>query len=242
MLNSIAARRTLAAIVGAASIAGLAGLAPTVVIVRDRFTDNSVNTQLWLQRGFGVMSAAETNQRLQFSASVNSNNDSFAGLEVKNWGANWKYDFEIQIDYKLNLGNVSGDREVIVGMALTAAGDFPATPTGFIASISRDAFGLVLTISRLVDGEVMASDETNIGAIQGQLTLEWDRSDDRMIARVGTNQVVLNGPWAAFGAAYGNLPLEITIGCYALNGNRTFPGTRVYLDEFKFDGVKRARL
>lgn len=241
MWKSLAARRVIAAIVGAASIAGLLGLAPTVVIVRDRFTDGSVNTQLWLQPGFGVMNAAETNQRLQFSAPVNSSNDSFRGLEVRNWGANWKHDFEIEIDYKLNLGNVSGDREVIVGIALTAAGDFPATPTGFVASITRDGAGLVLAIMRLVDGEVMAGDQTSIAAIQGQLTLEWDRSDDRMTASVGANQVVLNGAWAAFGAEYGNLPLEITIGCYALNGNRTFPGTRVYLDEFKFEGVKKAR-
>lgn len=241
MWNSTAARRTLAAIVGGTSIAGLAGLAPTVVIVRDRFTDNSVNTQLWLQPGFGVMNAAETNQRLQFSASVNSSNDSFRGLEVKKWGANWKHDFQIELDYRLNLGNVSGDREVIVGMGLTAAGDFPATPTGFVASITRDSAGLVLAILRLVDGEVVAGDQATIAAIQGQLIVEWDRSDDRMTARVGANQVVLNGPWAAFGATYGSLPLEITIGCYARNGNRTFPGTRVYLDDFKFEGVKRAR-
>jgi hypothetical protein len=219
----------------------LAGLAPSPVIVRDRFTNNAINPTLWDQHSFGVVTLSEINQRLQFAAPVNSGGESYAGLEVAPWGANWRYDFEIEVDYKLNLSNVSGSREVLLGIGLALVGQFPENFTGFAAAVGRDDAGLFLAIARYNNGNIVAFDDANLGAAQGQLTLEWDRSSDQFRASVGATEVALNGAWAQFGAAMGNQPMVIGIGCMTVNGNRTFPGSRVFMDEFKFDGVKRAR-
>lgn len=234
-------RRGFSLIVGIGVISLLVGLAPSAVVVRDRFTDNAINNQLWVTHSFGVVNATETSQRLQFNAAVNSGSESYAGYEVKNWGANWKYDFEIEFDYKLNLTNVSGNREVLIGIGLALTGQFPESFTGFAAAVGRDDVGLFLAIARYSNGNIIASNDSNISAAQGQLTLEWDRSSDQMRASIGATEVVLNGPWAQFGATQGNDPMVISVGCLTANGNRTFPGTRVFLDEFKFDGVKRTR-
>ncbi len=230
-----------AVLAGALTLAMLAGLAATPVIVRDRFTDNFIKPQFWQTHGFGVLNIAEVNQRLEFSSSSNSSSESYIGLEVKNWGANWKNDFEIEIKYRLNLTNVSGPREVLAGVGLALVGQFPEDLTGFAAAVGRDDVGLFLAIGRYSNGNLVAAQDVDITATQGQLTVEWDRSSDRLTARVGNKVVALNGPWAQFGAAHGNKPMVIGIGCLTMNGNRAISGNRVWMDEFKFEGVKKAR-
>lgn len=242
MTSSHSLRRTFAVLLAGGVVAALAGLAPTPVVVRDRFTDNAVSNGLWIQRQFGVVNGAETHQRYEFNATVNSAGESYAGLEVKNWGANWKQDFEIEIDYKLNLGNLNGNKEVLVGVGLALTGQFPEDFTGFGAYIGRDVNRIFLVIARYTDGGIVTFDETDITAVQGQLTVEWDRSSDQISALADGQEVHLDGPYADLGATYGGDPMVISIGCLPLNGSRTFPGSRVWVDEFKFAGVKRTRL
>ncbi len=235
-------RQASAFIIAGGMLAALVGLAPTPVVVRDRFTDNNVSNNFWLQSQVGVTHVNETHQRLEFNAATASASESFAGLEVKKWGANWKQDFEIEIDYKLNLANVTGDDEVLLGIGLGLTGQFPEDFTGFGAYIGRDASRVFLVIARYTNGGIVTFDETDITATQGQLTVEWDRSSDQISALADGQEVHLDGPWADLGGTYGNDPMVIAIGCLPLNGNRPFPGSRVWIDEFKFDGVKRTRL
>jgi hypothetical protein len=225
----------------AATLALLVGLAPVPVIVRDRFTNNSINENLWDVHTLGGLSVVETNQRLQFSANGSTGALSYAGLEVERWGAKWRYDFEIELDYKLNLGNVTGNRQVNVGIGLALMGQYPQNFTGFAAGVVRDDVGLLLGIGRFSNGNLVSDDTVSITAATGKITLEYDRSDDRLTARVGNREVHLNGIWAQFGAALGNQPMVIAIGSTTSGGNIAFPGTRVYADEFQFEGVKKAR-
>ena len=242
MNASTSLRQPLTVLLAGGVLAALVGLAPTPVVVRDRFTDNSINNGLWLPHQFGVTNGTETHQRFEFNAATNSGAASFAGLEVKNWGANWKQDFEIEIDYKLNVTNLTSNREILLGVGLALVGQFPEDFTGFGAYIGRDANRIFLVIARYTDGGIVTFDETDITAAQGQLTVEWDRSSDQISALADGQEVHLDGPYADLGATYGGDPMVISIGCLPLNGNRTFPGSRVWVDEFKFAGVKRTRL
>jgi hypothetical protein len=225
----------------ATSISILAGAAPLPVTVRDHFTNNSINQNLWDVHTLGGVSIAETNERLQFSANGSTGTLSYAGLEVQNWGAKWRYDFEIEIDYRLNLGNVTGNRQANVGIGLALTGQYPQNFTGFAAGVVRDDVGLLLGIGRYANGNLVAADTVAITATSGQITLEYDRSDDRLTARVGNKQVHLDGIWAQFGGAFGNQAMVVAIGSTTTGGNMTFPGTRVYIDEFQFEGVKKTR-
>lgn len=226
---------------GAVTLAGLVAAVPLPVVVRDHFTNNSINQGLWDIHTLGGVSVMETNERLQFSANGTTGALSYAGLEVENWGARWRYDFEIELDYKLNLGNVTGNRQVNVGIGLTLTGQYPQNFTGFAAGVVRDDVGLILGIARYSNGNMVVADTIGISATTGKITVEYDRSDDRLTARVGNKQVHLNGIWAQFGAAFGNQPMIIAIGATTTGGDITFPGTRVYVDEFQFEGVKKAR-
>jgi hypothetical protein len=226
---------------GAVTLAGLVAAVPLPAIVRDHFTNNSINQGLWDVHTLGGVAIVETNQRLQFSANGSTGALSYAGLEVENWGARWSNDFEIELDYKLNLGNVTGNRQVNIGIGLALTGQYPQNFTGFAAGVVRDDVGLLLGIGRYSNGNLVSADTVAITAATGKITLEYDRSDDRLEARVGNREVHLNGIWAQFGAAFGNQPMVIAIGSTTSGGNITFPGTRVYADEFQFQGVKRAR-
>lgn len=233
--------RISAIVGGILGMAMLVGVAPTPVTVKDRFTDNSLNTQLWTTHQFGGLSLNETSQRLQFAASGVTGSISYAGLEVKSWGANWKYDFEIEADYKLNLGNVSGNKEVIVGIGLALTGTVPETFTGYAGAIFRDDVGLKLAIGRYSNGNQVEGQVTALAASSGQLKIEWDRSNDILTASVGAQEVHLNGVWSRFGASKGSSPMVIALGCSTIDGNISFPGTRVWADDFQFVGVKRPR-
>jgi hypothetical protein len=59
------------------------------------------------------------------------------------------------------------------------------------------------------------------------------------VIRRGAQSVTYKGLFAEFGAAFSTDPLRIALGCVTTNGNISFPGTRVYVDEFQFHGVKR---
>jgi len=233
--------RTVVLALSLISLATMSAAVPIPVVSRDRFTDGLINQNLWDIHQVGGVSVSESNHRLQFAANGNTGLFSYAGLEVEAWGAKWRYDFEIEVDFKLNLANVTGNKEVLLGIGLALTGQYPENITGFAAGIFRDDVGLKLAIGRYSNGVVTASDITPVSVTQGQINLEWDRSDDRLTARIGSQEVHLTGAWAQFGTTMGNQPMIIAIGCTTTDGNITFPGTRVYLDEFKFEGVKKAR-
>lgn len=234
-------RRFLAVAVGALGITLLIAAVPSPVTVRDHFTDNTLNTQLWLPHQIGGVTLSETNKRIELSANGLTGPLSYSGLEVKTWGANWKYDFEVELDYRLNLNNVTGNKTVIVGIGLALSGTVPETFTGYAGVVFRDDVGLKLGVARYSNGNEVEYQITPIVATSGQLKVEWDRSSDILTASVGAQEVQLSGIWNRFGATKGNKPMVIAIGCSTIDGNITFPGTRVWVDEFQFAGVKRPR-
>src|SRR5262245_48131189 len=101
---------------GVAVLVGLVGAVPLPVTIRAHFSDNSINTNFWTIRSLGGVSMAETNEHLEFSAAGSTGSLSFAGLEVKNWGARWRYDFEVDLDYKLGAVALSNDRQITTGI------------------------------------------------------------------------------------------------------------------------------
>ena len=160
---------------------------------------------------------------------------------MRNSGAKWRYDFEIETRFRLNVNNINAEKEVALAIALALTGQIPDTFTGYGGVIIRDNGGLRLWIIRFSNGNEVEAQSIALGSIQGKLTLEYDRSDDRLEARVGSQAVHLDGIWSRFGATHGNDPMIIAIGCSTADGNISFPGTRVYLDEFEFTGVKKTR-
>jgi len=212
-------------------MAGLAG-----DVVRDRFNDNNIDTGLWRVRNRGAVTLAETNRRLEFSAD-GSTDDSYALLEVKDWGAAWSEDFEVELDFRLNVKNLGNEEDVVLAIALAFQGRVPDRFTGYSAAIHREGNVTTLFLDRLRRGNDVESDEVVISATRGKLTLEYDRSDDRLEARIGNASVHLDGVWDRFGEEYGDQPLVIAIGCVTGDGFIEFPGRRVHLDEFKFSGA-----
>jgi hypothetical protein len=222
-------------------LAVLAGLAPMVVIVRDRFNDNAINTNFWLELQDGGVTLAERNRRLEFTADGATGSSSHAMLEVRNWGARWSQDFEIEVDYRLAINSTNGDRDIVLGIVLAFAGDIPGSFTGYVGAIQREGDTLVLFLDRFKDGDTMQSDEVEIATTSGTLTVEYNRSSDRMEARSNGDSVHLNGVWSRFGEAFGNEPMVVAIGCATFDGNIAFPGGKVRLDNFQFTGVKKSR-
>lgn len=241
MNTSTKTRRHVAVALAAIGFAALAGVAPVPITVKDHFTDNTLNSKMWLPHQFGGVTLNEINQRLEFGANGLTGAASYAGLEIKNWGANWKQNFEIEADYRVNLGNVHGNKEVIAGIGLGLAGQIPENFTGYAAAIFRDDVGLKLGIARYSSGNDVEDQSVPLAAAAGHLKLEWDRSNDRLTASVGATHVQLTGVWSRFGATYGAKPMIIALGCSTIDGNISFPGSRVWFDEFQFVGVKKAR-
>jgi hypothetical protein len=163
---------------GAVALAGLCAFVPTPVTVSDNFNNNSVNQNLWEIASFGGKNVAEVNQRLQFSANGATGLLSFAGLLVEPWGANWRRDFEIEFDYKLNLANVAGNRAVFLGVGLALEGDWPTSFTGLGAGLLRNNDGLFLGWFKFENGVQVDFDGIPIAQVSGQVNVEWDRSDD----------------------------------------------------------------
>jgi len=226
---------------GALALAAVASMLLAPVVVRDRFNDNEIDTRLWRERSFGGVTAAEVNRRLEFTADGATGDLSFAGLEVKRWGANWDRDFEIEVDYRLAPGSLRGNRQVILGVGLSLEGIYPRDFTGYAAGLVRDDVGLVLGVGRYRNGNLIEADTAEVPPEIGELVIEFDRSDDRLSARAGALAVHLDGVRAAHGGTYAGEPMVLTIGCTTLDGNIAFGGSRVRLDEFKFEGVKQAR-
>lgn len=218
----------------------LAGFVPTPVTVTDNFNNNSIGN-LWTTTTFGGKGVAEVNQRLQFDANGATGQLSFAGLEVRPWGANWKQDFTLNFDYKLNLANVGGNKQVFLGFGLALAGQWPTTITGMGCGLLRDSSGLHAGFFRYTNGNITDQDGFNVAATTGEIEVEWDRSSDNMTVTRGAQSITYHGLYSQLGAAHGMDPMIITLGCATMHGNITFPGTRVYADDFQFHGVKRAR-
>lgn len=236
-------RRTLVRLVGVVGLILLAGLAPAPVVVHDRFNDNDINRAFWDIHKINGMALREKNQRLEFMANGATSPLSYAGLEIENWGAKWRSDFQVEVDYHLNLNNVTGNRQVLLGVGLAFSGRFPESATGYGAAVIRDDVGLLLAIARFNNGQIVSSDSIELepGDINGELHVEYDRSDDRLKARVGPRTVHLNNLWAIFGTTFGSMPMVISIGCTTENGDISFNGSEVYLDDFQFEGIKRSR-
>jgi hypothetical protein len=139
------------------------------------------------------------------------------------------------------VNNANGEKDVTLAIALALAGQIPNTFTGYAAAVQREGNNLSLFLDRFTNGNDVETEETPITSIQGNLILEYDRSSDRLTARIGSTSLHFDGVWALHGAAHGDEPMIIAIGCVTSDGNITFPGTRVYLDNFTFTGVKKAR-
>lgn len=229
---------------GIGALVATAGLAPTPVTVRDRFTDNAINLNLWRSLQVGSVGTDEDNRRLEFYAMNPTGDFSYGGLGIDPWGANWSRDFVIRLDYKLNLPTsaVPGDRIVWVGVDMSVAGNLPETSVGYAAGVTRDRTGLYVNIMRFDgsgSGPVQLKTAPITGATSGTLEIEWDRSADRLTARVGGVSTFLTGPWSRYGAARGFHPMLLAVGCTTLYGDITFVGTRVFVDNFEFTGFKK---
>lgn len=235
------ASRTPIALFGLA-VAGLLAAAPNFVYVRDNFNNNSVNATLWKMRQFGQLTLQETNGRLEFAAPAGPG-DSYAGLEVKPWGIDWRRGFEVAIDYRFKVNNVVGSREALVGVGLVLGGTYPQTMTGYEASIARDDTGLYLWIARYNHGAFMEGNSVPITQTEGVLFVEYFRDDDELTVDTGPGGgfVSMTGAWDHYGATKGNTPMVIGIGCSTYGGNKAITATRAQIDDFYFWGVKKSR-
>ena len=224
----------------------LAGLAPNhdddieKFLYTDNFNNNSIGG-IWEVRSGGGVSVEEVNHRLQFAADGSTGQLSFAGLEMRPWGINMRRDFLIEIDSVVLVNNATGDKEVFQGIGLTPSGVFPDTGTVLCVGVVRRSSGLFLGWMKLTDGVVVDSDTSAITSTSGRITVEFDRSADELLISRNGQTVVYDGFFAEFAAPDPNVPLVMTIGCVTLNGNIAFPGNRVRLDRFEFNGYKRTR-
>jgi hypothetical protein len=235
-------------IAGLTLCAGLAAVAPLAsdgddmekFLFTDNFNNNSIGG-IWDAQSVGGVSVAETNHRLQFAANGATGGMSFAGLEISPWGINMRRDFQIELNTVMNLNNVTGNREVFAGVGFAPGGQFPDTGTVLGFGVLRQSNGLFLGWIKLTDGVVVDSLTTEITSVSGQLTVEFDRSDDELRVSQNGETVIYEGFFAEFGEPDPTLPMVVTVGCVTFDGNISFPGNRVRLDQFQFNGYKRTR-
>jgi hypothetical protein len=206
----------------------------------DNFNNNSVGG-IWNQHATGGLSVSELNHRLQFSANGATAPLSAAGLEIRPWGANIRRDFQIEVDSTMALNNVTGNRRVFLGVGFAHPGTFPTDNIVLGVGVVRQSNGMFLGWMKFQDGVLIDSDGTEITAVNGQINIEFDKSDDELRISRNGETVIYDGFFAEFGAADPNEPLVISIGCVTLNGNIAFPANRVRLDNFQFNGFKRTR-
>ncbi len=234
------------AALGAAAMVALAGLAPDdqeKFLFTDNFNDNSIDAP-WDFGSFGGKSVTAANGRLQFSANGATGQLSFAGLVVDPWGANIKRDFQLEVNSVITLSNVTGNKVVFLGFGFANEGDlaeFPNVGTVLGAGVVRTAAGILVGWIKLVNGVVVDLDGEIVAQTSGKMTIRYDRSDNELTITRNGQVVTYNGFFTDFGAAHPDDPLVISLGCVTANGNISFPGSRVRLDNFEFDGFKRLR-
>jgi hypothetical protein len=231
---------------GAASMIALAGFAPDdqeKFLFTENFNDNSIDPP-WDSGSFSGKAVTNANGRLQFSANGATGQLGFAGLVVEPWGANIRRDFQVEANSFINLTNVTGNELVFLGFGFANEGDlaeFPNTGTVLGAGVLRTSAAILLGWVKLVDGAVVDFDGDIITQTSGKITVEVDKSDNELSIRRNGQTVTYNGFFTDFGAAHPTDPLVITLGCVTANGNASFPGSRVRLDNFEFNGFKRLR-
>ena len=226
---------------GAAAMFVLAGLAP--VVFTDNFNNNVIGG-VWDDSSLGGVNVDEANGRLQFSANGSTGPLSGAGLVIEPWGANIKRDFQIEINSFLNLSNVNGGKRVFLGFGFANQADaatFPNAGDVVAAGVVQDQFGMAVGWLTLSDGVVIDSDTVPVTSKGGKITVRFDRSDDEMTIERNGETVTYLGFFTDFGADHPDDPLVITLGCVTLTGDIAFPGNRVRLDNFEFNGTKRLR-
>lgn len=223
----------------ALAVVVFAGLAPTPIHRSDNFNNNSF-ANFWSTAGLNNKSVDELNGRLEFHNTGPTGSLSAAGLSFNPYGINWKKDFHIEWNYKLNITNMPAPKTMFLGTALPVDGDWPATMTGFACGLLRDSGGLWAGVLIYNNGTVVDFDGIPITQTTGKIEIDWDYSADRMsVHRSGGPSAFIDGYYGFYGATYGTWPMRIIQGCATTNGNINFTGARVYMDNWEADFVKR---
>lgn len=222
-----------------AALALLAGLAPTIQQRSDNFNNNAL-ANFWSAGTLGPVKIHETNQRLEFSNSGPTGALSAAGVLFNKHGINWKKNFHIEWDYRLNINTIAAPKAFFMGTALPVEGDFPDTMTGLICGLLRDVGGLWIVILVYDKGAIIDSQRTQITQKTGKIEIDWNKAQDRMtVKRKGGTPVHYDGYYALAGGLYGNSPMAINQGIVAGNGNINFKGHNVYMDNWTAEFYRR---
>jgi hypothetical protein len=220
------------------AFAGLGGVAP--VTEHDRFQQSAIDQATWVVHEAGGVTVEARNRRLEFTAQGVTTPMSFAALTMRDWGADWRHDFVIDMDYVLDRP-IEGDRDIALGVGLAFAGEYPTNFTGYRLGVLRNASGMRLEWGSFTDGVRDDGASILITATDSHLVVTWDREAGRLTARVGTQAISIDHVFDTYGELYGSLPMKISIGCVTLDDTVHFTGSRVALDNFRFTGVEEPR-
>ena len=129
---------------------------------------------------------------------------------------------------------------------MDAFGRIGETPLGGLSRVAltdddRRGRDLLVGWMKLSNGVVVDMDGELVAQTTGKITVEFDRSDDELIITRNGQTVFYPNFYTDFGSAHPNSPLVISLGCVTANGNISFPGSKARIDNFEFNGFKRAR-
>jgi hypothetical protein len=232
--------RIVAPILLVVTLTVLAALAPTPVHRSDNFDNNSL-ANFWTEGHFGNLRLREKNQRLEFRTVGPISLDA-AGVAYTPYGINWKQDFHIEWDYRLNLtGNLTPVRWMM-GTVLLLTGAWPESVTGVVCGLLREGNFLYIGILTFEDGALIDIDGVIVTQTSGRVEIDWDKSADRLTVSRGGQSTHVDGLFAMWGAEFGNSPMAMTQGFQVSNGSGitfTVTGSKAYMDNWEADFVKR---
>lgn len=209
--------------------------------VADNFNDNLINPNLWKKIAYGGMNVREAHGRLEMLANGYTGSLSYAGLVSKTWGIDWRSNFSLSVNYKLQIAPPVGWRNASIGFGISFASGFNPNYSGITMGIERDKWGFWLVCYIYDRGTIVKQLWSRIYAYSGVLTVHWNRAADRLTISSQNKSIALTGLWRAYGAANGSKPLVLSMGAVTEAGNMLFGWNTTTLDNFVFHGIRRIR-